>query len=104
MNPTSPAPQSRDEEFFWDSATFLVEGVLFRVPKDRLIHGSENFSRQYALREQQASSCPIQLDITQEDFRTFLRALHPRYAHADLIHEGIAESNSFQEPFLVAQT
>ncbi|KAH6885495.1 hypothetical protein BKA70DRAFT_124879 [Coprinopsis sp. MPI-PUGE-AT-0042] len=78
MNPTSPALQSRDEEFFWDSATFLVEGVLFRVPKDRLVHDSEHFSRQYALREQQASSCPIQLDITQEDFRTFLRVLYPR--------------------------
>ncbi|KAH6885496.1 hypothetical protein BKA70DRAFT_1410548 [Coprinopsis sp. MPI-PUGE-AT-0042] len=80
-HPISPpnSPALRDEGFYWDPVVFLVEGLLFKVPKDRLSHGSDYFSKQYL--EHNLSGGPIQLDVTAEEFRVFLQVLYPRPFH-----------------------
>ncbi|KAH6885522.1 hypothetical protein BKA70DRAFT_1124011, partial [Coprinopsis sp. MPI-PUGE-AT-0042] len=83
-----------DNVYFWDSVTFLVEGVLFKVPKYHLVNGSKRFSEEYGIvsgnpihdehRDTEVGATrnqPIPLNILTADFRPFLSILYPMTIH-----------------------
>ncbi|KAH6885533.1 hypothetical protein BKA70DRAFT_1123941, partial [Coprinopsis sp. MPI-PUGE-AT-0042] len=79
--------QRREEEFYWEPISFLVGGVLFKVPKDHLLKGSSHFANQCSLSLQhhggpQDGAAPPDLvslpDVSVEEFRSFLKVLYPR--------------------------
>ncbi|KAH6910283.1 hypothetical protein BKA70DRAFT_119995 [Coprinopsis sp. MPI-PUGE-AT-0042] len=76
-----------DEEFYWEPISFLVGGVLFKVPKDHFVKGSSHFANQYILPHrrchgpQDGAAAPEHVllpDVSVEEFRSFLKALYPR--------------------------
>ncbi|KAJ2930170.1 hypothetical protein H1R20_g6961, partial [Candolleomyces eurysporus] len=83
----TPIELDKDVEYFWDFVLFSCEGHLFCVPKYRFITGSEVFPSKFG-RDGHVRSGPsdivgvddvLELDVGAEDFRNFLRALHPKY-------------------------
>ncbi|EAU91892.2 hypothetical protein CC1G_04659 [Coprinopsis cinerea okayama7 len=75
-----------DKVYYWDTATFLVEGCLFKVPRGRFAASSEYFTSTHHLAsetwtKENAGYCeenPIMLaDVSAEEFRTLLSLLFP---------------------------
>ncbi|KAJ2918301.1 hypothetical protein MD484_g2112, partial [Candolleomyces efflorescens] len=94
--PFAPPPKlDEDAEYFWDFVLFSCEGRVFRVPKYRFISDSEVFATKFGLNSdspsdssdafevvdetQPTSNVIVELDVSANDFRNFLKALYPRY-------------------------
>ena len=107
---TSSKAHARDDKFYWESVVFLVcrvffkefesaltsfpqvEGALFKLPKLHLLEGSETFSKEYGLVDEDlvddeaivaaelgvSQYTPvIPLSVSTHEFRSFLSALYP---------------------------
>ncbi|KAJ2918269.1 hypothetical protein MD484_g2133, partial [Candolleomyces efflorescens] len=99
--PSASSPKlEKDAEYFWEFVLFSCEGRIFRVPKYRFISDSEVFATKFGLNPdtpsessdtfegvgeaQSTSNAIIELDVGANDFRNFLKALHPRYPEQTL--------------------
>ncbi|PIL33340.1 hypothetical protein GSI_04791 [Ganoderma sinense ZZ0214-1] len=78
---TSPKSPRRDDEFYCQDIVFLVEDVLFKVPRRPFEHESEVFSGMFALPpvnspygvEGSSDDNPIQLEgVTEDEFKALL--------------------------------
>ncbi|KAJ3537546.1 hypothetical protein NMY22_g5545 [Coprinellus aureogranulatus] len=107
----SPVPAQKDEVYYWDTARFLVEGCIFKLPKYQFIVGSEYFANAYL---QDIVRCPTpeldpeydwdSMDVTEaptlktstmgavvlegvkaSEFRTFLKLLFPTLSNTTTI-------------------
>ncbi|TEB38100.1 hypothetical protein FA13DRAFT_723375 [Coprinellus micaceus] len=70
----------KDEVYYWlDNARFLVQGVLFRVPRLPFILGSRYFTERHGLRHNTNSAEPIihLQSVSAAHFRVFLSFLFP---------------------------
>ncbi|KAF5336233.1 hypothetical protein D9758_014366 [Tetrapyrgos nigripes] len=74
----------RNENYFWDTVTFLVEQSLFRVPRYHFEKNSEVFGDMFSLPQGEPiegndEQHPIKLEgVEAHDFEHLLRALYPR--------------------------
>ncbi|TFK26263.1 hypothetical protein FA15DRAFT_654439 [Coprinopsis marcescibilis] len=98
---STPNLGTPDESYYWDSAVFLVEGCLFKVPKYHIVKGSSYFTKTFGLLPNQTdvvdeflvldkashsggesshlTQCPIALGgISAADFRNLLGVLYPK--------------------------
>ncbi|PIL33328.1 hypothetical protein GSI_04779 [Ganoderma sinense ZZ0214-1] len=78
---TSPKSPRRDDEFYCQDIVFLVEDVLFKVPRRPFEHESEVFSGMFALPpvnsaygvEGSSDDNPIELEgVTEDEFKALL--------------------------------
>ncbi|KAH7910498.1 hypothetical protein BJ138DRAFT_1087570 [Hygrophoropsis aurantiaca] len=75
----------RDDTFYFTTIVFLVEGVLFRVPRYAFVNGSEVFHKLFQLPVPEGGQAdgycdehPICLEqIKQQDFKQLLKVLFP---------------------------
>ncbi|KAJ2918302.1 hypothetical protein MD484_g2113, partial [Candolleomyces efflorescens] len=99
--PFAPSPKlDEDAEYFWDFVLLSCEGRVFRVPKYRFISDSEVFATKFGLNSdtpsdpsdafevvneaQPTPNAVIELDVSANDFRNFVKALYPRYPEQSL--------------------
>ncbi|KAK0494907.1 hypothetical protein EDD18DRAFT_1076297 [Armillaria luteobubalina] len=86
------APWVRSNGFYWETSTFLVENVLFRVPRYRFIENSETFRTMFSLPQAETSTAegdsddkPIQLQgVSRVDFERLLEFMYRRNAASPL--------------------
>ncbi|EIN06752.1 hypothetical protein PUNSTDRAFT_25128, partial [Punctularia strigosozonata HHB-11173 SS5] len=76
----------RDDTFYFETITFLVEGCLFKVPREHFAKGSSVFEGMFALPVVGPSSIDGESDdrplplpgVSKHDFRQLLRVMFPR--------------------------
>ncbi|KAK0459152.1 uncharacterized protein EV420DRAFT_305526 [Desarmillaria tabescens] len=79
-------PRTRSKDFYWEICIFLVEGVLFRVPKHQFTKNSETFRTMFTLPQTATDTVegdtddkPILLQgVSKVDFERLLKFMFPR--------------------------
>ncbi|KAK0486300.1 hypothetical protein IW261DRAFT_1559705 [Armillaria novae-zelandiae] len=90
---------TKSTDFYWETSIFLVENVLFRVPRHQFIEKSETFRAKFELACQEATSNgtiegdtnskPIKLQgVSKVDFERLLKFMSRLYPFEIISHEG----------------
>ncbi|TEB38101.1 hypothetical protein FA13DRAFT_723524 [Coprinellus micaceus] len=80
MKSTAKKAALNDEVYYWpDNVRFLVQGVLFRVPRLPFILGSRYFTEKHELRSNGVEAEPVihLQSVSAPQFRVFLKFLFP---------------------------
>ncbi|KAH7928711.1 hypothetical protein BV22DRAFT_1044493 [Leucogyrophana mollusca] len=103
-NPGYVEYKRRDETFYFTTVVFLVEGVLFRVPRHPFADGSDVFRQMFQLpipdgNGNEADGCsddrPLRLELIREnDFRQLLKALFPDHRRSQKMPKTFSEWRS----------
>ncbi|SJK98026.1 uncharacterized protein ARMOST_01282 [Armillaria ostoyae] len=79
-------PRARSKDFYWETSVFLVDDVLFRVPRYQFIENSETFRAMFTLPQAETDTVegdsddkPIQLQgVSKVDFERLLKFMYPQ--------------------------